>query len=69
VDTVVPQVSPAAPILFVGYLSSIFGELEKAVPGIRGLSFADDIAWWAKEKMRKRWRQSWPRRQRHHWTG
>jgi len=33
------------PILFITYLSGIF---DKVVPGIRGLSFADDmIGWWA----------------------
>jgi hypothetical protein len=33
--------------LFVTYLSGIFDEVGREVPGIRGLSFADDIAWWA----------------------
>jgi len=47
VDTGIPQGSPAAPILFVTYLSGIFDEVEAAVPGIRGLSFVDDISWWA----------------------
>jgi hypothetical protein len=28
----------------------IFDEVEKVVPGIKGLAFADDIAWWAKGK-------------------
>jgi hypothetical protein len=50
VDTGIPQGSPAAPILFVTYLSGIFDEVERAVPGIKGLSFADDIAWWTKGK-------------------
>jgi len=49
VDTSIPQGSPAAPILFVTYLSGIFDEVESALPGIRGLSFADDIGWWADE--------------------
>jgi len=48
VDTGIPQGSPAAPILFVTYLSGIFDEVERAVPGIKGLSFADDVGWWAK---------------------
>jgi len=48
VDTGVPQSSPAAPILFVTYLSGIFDAVEKAAPGISGLSFVDDIRWWAK---------------------
>jgi len=47
VDTGIPQGSPAAPILFVTYLSGIFDEVEAAVPGVRGLSFVDDISWWA----------------------
>jgi len=47
VDTGIPQGSPAAPVLFVTYLSGIFDEVEAAVPGIRGLSFVDDIVWWA----------------------
>jgi len=47
VDTGVPQSSPAAPILFITYLSGIFEAVEKAVPGVSGLSFVDDIGWWA----------------------
>ena len=47
VDTGVPQGSPAAPILFITYLSGIFEAVEKAVPGVSGLSFVDDIGWWA----------------------
>jgi len=39
--------APAAPILFTTYPSGIFDEVEAAVPGIRGLSFVDDIGWWA----------------------
>ncbi|KKA16155.1 reverse transcriptase, partial [Rasamsonia emersonii CBS 393.64] len=35
--------SPVSPILFVIYLSGVFGAIEAAVPGIRALSFADDI--------------------------
>jgi len=46
----IPQGSPVAPILFVTYLSGIFDEVEAAVPGIRGLSFVDDISWWAEGK-------------------
>jgi len=47
VDTGIPQGSPVAPILFTTYLSGIFDKVEEAVPGIRGLSFVDDISWWA----------------------
>jgi hypothetical protein len=50
VDTGIPPGSPAAPILFVTYLSGIFDTVEEMVPGIKGLSFADDIAWWVKGK-------------------
>ncbi|KAL1978972.1 hypothetical protein VTN96DRAFT_7858 [Rasamsonia emersonii] len=39
----VPQGSPVSPILFVIYLSGVFRAIEAAVPGIRALSFADDI--------------------------
>jgi len=45
VDTGIPQGSPAAPIPSVVYLSGIFEEVEMVVPGIRGLSFVDDIGW------------------------
>jgi len=48
VDTGVPQGSPAAPILFATYLSGIFDEVEKrTAAGVSGLSFVDDIGWWA----------------------
>jgi len=47
VDTGIPQGSPVAPILFTTYLSGIFDKVEAAVPSIRGLSFVDDISWWA----------------------
>jgi len=43
----IPRGSPAALILFVTYLSGISDEVEAAMPGIRGLSFVDDIGWWA----------------------
>jgi len=49
-DTGVPQGSPAAPILFVTYLSGMFDEVERRVPGVSGLSFVDDIGWWAEGK-------------------
>jgi len=47
VDTGISQGSPAAPILFITYLSGIFDMVEVAVPGVHGLSFMDDIGWWA----------------------
>jgi len=46
VDTGVAQGSPAAPILFVTYLSGIFDEVERTAAGVSGLSFVDDIGWW-----------------------
>lgn len=39
----VPQGSPVSPILFAIYLSGVFGEIERTVPGVHTLSFADDI--------------------------
>jgi len=50
VDTSVPQGSPAAPTLFINYLSGIFDEVERAAPGVIGLSFVDDIRWWVEGK-------------------
>ena len=50
VDTGVPQGSPAAPMLFVTYLSGIFDEVERTAAGVSGLSFVDDIGWWAEGK-------------------
>ena len=47
VDTGIPQGSPVAPILFTTYLSGIFDKVEVAAPGIQGVSFVDDISWWA----------------------
>ena len=53
VETGVPQGSPAAPILFTAYLSGVFDQVEAACPGIQGLSFLDDVAWWADGKTEK----------------
>jgi len=50
VDTGVPQGSPAAPILFVTYLSGIFDAVEQAAPGISGLLFVDNVGWWPEGK-------------------
>jgi hypothetical protein len=44
------QILSVAPILFVTYLSGIFDVVERTVPGVKGLSFTDDIAWWAEGK-------------------
>jgi len=40
----------APPVLFITYLSGIFDEVDRAVPGIKGLSFVDCIACWAEGK-------------------
>ena len=45
VDTGIPQGSPVSPILFTVYLSGLFGYMEDRVPGIKALSFVDDVAW------------------------
>jgi len=47
VDASIPEGSSAASVLFITYLSGIFDVVEAAVPGIYGLSFVDDIGWWA----------------------
>ncbi|ODM21086.1 hypothetical protein SI65_04139 [Aspergillus cristatus] len=38
-----PQGSPASPILFLIYIQGAFPAIEQATPGIRALSFADDV--------------------------
>jgi len=53
VETGVPQGSPVAPILFTTYLSGIFDQAEAACPGVQGLSFVDDLAWWTDGKSEK----------------
>src|SRR5258706_4588739 len=45
VETGIPQGSPVSPILFTVYLSGLFGFVEERVPGIKALSFVDDVAW------------------------
>ena len=44
-ETGIPQGSPVSPILFTVYLSGLFGYVEEQVPGIKALSFVDDVAW------------------------
>jgi hypothetical protein len=58
VDTGIPQGSPATPVLFITYLSGIFDEVERVVPGIKGLSFADDTASWAEGEGDRGWQPS-----------
>jgi hypothetical protein len=43
VSTGVPQGSPASPILFAIYISGVFEAIEAAVPGVKALSFSDDV--------------------------
>jgi len=74
VDTGIPQGSPVASVLFVTYLSGIFDEAEREVPGIRGLSFADDIACGRKGEKSRRWQTTCLRQvgrggQGSHWMG
>ncbi|ODM14621.1 hypothetical protein SI65_09966 [Aspergillus cristatus] len=38
-----PQGSPVSPILFLIYIQGAFPAIEQATPGIRALSFADDV--------------------------
>jgi hypothetical protein len=47
VETGVPQGSPVSPVLFVIYLSGLFGEVEqeKEDCGREGTSFVNDVAW------------------------
>ena len=45
VDTGIPQGSPVSPILFTVYLPGLFGHMEERVPGVKALSFVDDVAW------------------------
>jgi len=47
VDTGILQGSPVSPILFTAYLSGLFGYVEEKAPGIKALSFVDDVAWMA----------------------
>jgi len=45
VKTGIPQGSPVSPILFMVYLSGLFEYMEEWAPGIKALSFVDDVAW------------------------
>ena len=38
----VPQGSPLSPILFILYISTLYTELEKKIPGVLVVGFADD---------------------------
>jgi hypothetical protein len=43
IESRVPQGSPVSPILFIIYLGEILKAIKQAIPGIRILSYADDI--------------------------
>ena len=43
VETGIPQGSPVSPILFLIYISGVFEQVEKELPGIVSLSFVDDL--------------------------
>ena len=43
INSGVPQDSPVSHILFIIYLSGVFGMIERRVIGVQFLSFADDI--------------------------
>jgi len=47
VETGVPQGSPVSPVLFIVYLSGLFGQVEDKEKecGSEGISFVDDVAW------------------------
>jgi retron-type reverse transcriptase len=47
VETGVPQGSPVSPVLFIIYLSGLFGKVEKKEKENQheGISFVDDVAW------------------------
>jgi len=44
VETGIPQGSPVSPI-FTAYLSGLFGYVEERDPGVKALSFVNDVAW------------------------
>jgi ribonuclease HI len=43
IDSGLPQGSPVSPILFIIYVRGVFQAIETRVPGVKTLSFADDI--------------------------
>ena len=49
VETGIPQGSPVSPILFLIYISEVFEQVEKKLPGIVSMSFIDDLGFIASE--------------------
>jgi hypothetical protein len=43
INSGLPQGSPVSPILFIIYVWGVFQAIEDRVPGVKPLSFADDI--------------------------
>ena len=62
VETGIPQGSPVSPILATVYLSGLFGYVKERVPGVKALSFVDDVAWTTEGIRRKTSARPWSKR-------
>ena len=43
IETGIPKGSPISPILFLIYISRVFGQVEENLPGVVSLSFINDL--------------------------